>query len=163
PTTARSLAPTRTRSTCSWIDELARRVSRRGNHRAALEGPMRQGSGGSHRPPFPLSRIESAPAMIPLFLLGLAAGGPASGTWGWPAATPAAEGMSAAPLESLDRDLAAGTYGYVDSMLVIRHGKVVFEKTYDRSADYTRLFAGKGAPGIYNYYDPGWHPYYKGA
>ena len=48
-------------------------------------------------------------------------------------------------------------------MLVIRHGKVVYEKTYDHAADYARLFAGKGAPGIYNYYDPGWHPYYKGT
>ena len=27
--------------------------------------------------------------------------------------------------------------------------------------DYDKLFVGKGAPGIYNYYDPGWHPYYK--
>ena len=46
-------------------------------------------------------------------------------------------------------------------MLVIRRGRVVYEKTYDRSGDYDKLFVGKGAPGIYNYYDPGWHPYYK--
>ena len=71
--------------------------------------------------------------------------------------------MNTAALSSPDAELASGRHGYVDSMLVIRHGKVVFEKTYDRSADYTRLFAGKGAPGIYNYYDPGWHPYYKGT
>jgi len=84
-------------------------------------------------------------------------------TKGWPSSTPAAEGMAAAPLEAFDRDLAAGKYGNVDAMLVIRHGRVVFEKTYDHSADYMRRFAGKGAPGIYNYYDPGWHPYYKGT
>jgi CubicO group peptidase (beta-lactamase class C family) len=81
----------------------------------------------------------------------------------WPVATPEAEGMDPAPLDAFDRELAAGRYGYVDSMLVIRHGKVVYEKTYDHAKDYARLFAGKGAPGIYNYYDPGWHPYYKGT
>src|SRR5262249_6885249 len=48
-------------------------------------------------------------------------------------------------------------------MLVVRHGKVVYDKTYDHSADYRRLFLDRGAPGIYNYYDPGWHPYYKGS
>ncbi len=41
--------------------------------------------------------------------------------------------------------------------------RVVYEKSYDRAKDYARLFAGKGEPGIYNYYDPGWHPYYKGT
>jgi CubicO group peptidase (beta-lactamase class C family) len=73
------------------------------------------------------------------------------------------QGMNRAMLASLDVELASGKHGYVDSMLVIRHGKVVYEKTYDRSRDYARLFAGKGASGIYNYYDPGWHPYYKGT
>ncbi len=69
--------------------------------------------------------------------------------------------MNRAALEALDRELAAGKYGYVDGMLVIRRGAVVYEKTYDHAEDYERLFAGKGAPGIYNYYDPGWHPYYQ--
>jgi len=69
--------------------------------------------------------------------------------------------MDRAVLTSLDAELASGRQGYVDSMLVIRHGRLVYEKTYDRSKDYARLFAGKGLPGIYNYYDPGWHPYYK--
>ena len=82
-------------------------------------------------------------------------------TKAWPESTPRAEGMDASPLDSFDRELAAGKHGYVDSMLVIRNGKVVYEKTYDRAKDYARLFAGKGEPGIYNYYDPGWHPYYK--
>ena len=79
----------------------------------------------------------------------------------WPASTPEAQGMDRSVLGSLDAELASGKHGYVDSMLVIRNGTVVYEKTYDRSKDYARLFAGKGLPGIYNYYDPGWHPYYK--
>ena len=80
-------------------------------------------------------------------------------TKGWPASTPGDQGLDRAGLESLDRELAAGQHGYVDSMLVIRHGYVVFEKSYPH--DYDRLFVGKGAPGLYNYYDPAWHPYWK--
>ena len=44
-------------------------------------------------------------------------------------------------------------------MLVVRHGRIAFERSYTH--DYDRLFVGKGAPGIYNYYDPAWHPFYK--
>lgn len=87
--------------------------------------------------------------------------GPAE-TWptkGWPASTPAEQGLDPVPLESLDRELAAGQHGYVDGMLVVRHGSLVFEKSYPH--DYESLFAGKGAPGLYNYYDPAWHPYWK--
>lgn len=104
--------------------------------------------------------------LLPLLALVLGAPDPAAVPWptkGWTESTPRAEGLDAAPLEALDRELAAGKNGFVDSMLVIRHGRVVYEKTYDHSGDYARLFAGKGAPGIYNYYDPGWHPYYRGT
>ena len=95
------------------------------------------------------------------FLLLALAAGPAPSRPFWQESTPQAEGLEAAPLEAFDRELASGKHGNVDSMLVIRHGKVVYEKNYDHAADYRR-FAGKAAPGIYNYYDPGWHPYYKG-
>jgi len=79
----------------------------------------------------------------------------------WPESTPASEGLDPAALDAFDRELASGAHGYVDSMLVIRRGRVVYEKEYDHGKDYARLFAGKGKPGIYNYYDPGWHPFYK--
>ena len=101
-----------------------------------------------------------------LLLGGLHEAAPAPAIWptkAWLESTPQAQGMESAPLEAFDRELAAGTFGYVDSVLVIRNGRVVYEKTYDHAKDYERLFAGKGAPGIYNYYDPGWHPYYKGT
>jgi CubicO group peptidase (beta-lactamase class C family) len=77
----------------------------------------------------------------------------------WATASPEALGFRAGDLESLDREFAAGTHGYVDSMLVVRHGRIAIERSY--SHDYDRLFVGKGAPGIYNYYDPSWHPFYK--
>ena len=44
----------------------------------------------------------------------------------WPRSTPAAQGMDAAPLESLHAELADGRHGYVDSMLVVRNGHLVF-------------------------------------
>ncbi|MGH9392450.1 MAG: serine hydrolase domain-containing protein, partial [Vicinamibacteria bacterium] len=80
-------------------------------------------------------------------------------TRGWKASTPEAEKVDAAVLEALHQELASGKHGYVDGMLVIRNGRVVFEKSY--SHDYDRLFEGKGEPGLYNYYDPEWHPYYR--
>jgi CubicO group peptidase (beta-lactamase class C family) len=81
-------------------------------------------------------------------------------TAGWTISTPSAEGVDAAALESFHQELASGKHGYVDGILVIRHGRVVFEKSYGH--DYDRLFQGKDPKrGPYNYYDPDWHPYYR--
>ncbi len=79
----------------------------------------------------------------------------------WPRSTPEAEGLAAQPLEAFDAELKRGDHGHVDSMLVIRHGRIVFERSYDR--DYARPFDAKrhGPRGIYNYYDDAWHPYYR--
>ncbi len=97
-------------------------------------------------------------------LIVLAALGSAAAPWptkAWPESTPEVEGLNRAALASLDSELASGKQGYVNSMLVIRHGRIVYENNYDHSRDYDRLFAGKGAPGIYKYFDPDWHPYYR--
>lgn len=67
--------------------------------------------------------------------------------------------MDGRALEAFHREFAEGQHGYVDGMLVVRNGHIVFERTYRH--DYDRLFEGKGAPGIYNYYDPAWHPYHE--
>ena len=67
--------------------------------------------------------------------------------------------MDSNVLNTLDQEIAEGKHGYVDGILVVRHGQLVFERSYKQ--DYQTLFVGKGAPGIYNYYDPSWHPYYK--
>jgi CubicO group peptidase (beta-lactamase class C family) len=84
---------------------------------------------------------------------------PAWPTAGWSTAAPADLGLDAQALESLHTEFAAGRHGYVDGMLVVRHGRIAFERSY--AHDYAALFTGKGRPGIYNYYDPAWHPYYK--
>jgi len=84
-------------------------------------------------------------------------------TQGWPSSTPAAEGLDAAVLDRLDAELASGKYGYVDGLLVIRNGRVAYEKTYRN--DYAKLFqtAPDRVPGPYNYYDPPWYPYEHGS
>jgi CubicO group peptidase (beta-lactamase class C family) len=99
--------------------------------------------------------------MTGFILLGLLLTAPPapSPTKAWPEATPESQGLDRGVLDVLDHEFASGKHGYVDSMLVIRKGRVVYEKSYRQ--DYDKLFVGKGAPGIYNYYDPGWHPYYK--
>ena len=77
---------------------------------------------------------------------------PAWPTKVWAESSPEAQGLDPAALEALHREFAEGRHGYIDGMLVVRNGAVVFERTYTH--DYDRLFVGKGAPGLYNYYDP---------
>lgn len=87
----------------------------------------------------------------------------------WPSATPAAVGLDPKALAEFDSDIAAGKYGYVDSMLVIRHGKVAYDRSYKQ--DYDQIYgaeAKKPGPlnphdptGPYNYFNPWWHPYYR--
>src|SRR5690242_3878726 len=63
-------------------------------------------------------------------------------TWptkGWPTATPQAVGLNGKVLDSLDKEITAGTYGNVDRMLVIRHGRIAFDKRYPH--DYDRIYA----------------------
>ncbi|HXV60117.1 MAG TPA: serine hydrolase [Vicinamibacteria bacterium] len=81
-------------------------------------------------------------------------------TAGWKHSTPADQGVDVTVLDALDRELASGKHGYVDGMLVVRNGYLVYEKSY--SHDYQALFEGKDPKRWqYNYYDPDWHPYYK--
>lgn len=85
---------------------------------------------------------------------------PAWPTRGWPSSTPEAEGLDPAALGTLDAEFASGSRGQITGMLVIRHGRVVFEKSYMH--DFDKLFEGRDpVRGPYNYYDPEWHPFYK--
>src|SRR5215470_3236641 len=88
---------------------------------------------------------------------------------GWPVTTPQAVGLDAGALAQLDADIAGGKYGNVDSMLVIRHGKIAYDRTYPH--DYDKIYAAKAHEtnalnahdpgGPYNYFNPWWHPYYR--
>jgi CubicO group peptidase (beta-lactamase class C family) len=87
----------------------------------------------------------------------------------WPTSTPRAEGLDSTVLASFDADIAAGKFGFIDSMLVIRHGKIVYERNYKH--DYDRIYAKEAAQagplnandpsGPYNYFNAWWHPFYR--
>lgn len=117
-------------------------------------------------------RFRSAPTLAALFVLVTFAPAVAQTTWPtreWPTSTPAAEGLDAKALEAFHADIDAGKYGMVDSLLVIRHGKIVFERTYPR--DYDKVYGKEAAEpgplnrtdpsGPYNYFNPWWHPFYR--
>lgn len=79
----------------------------------------------------------------------------------WPRSSPAAEGVDARALDALDAELAKGMHGNVDGLLIVRHGKLIYEKRYAR--DYKALDPDPAAPrGPYNYYDADWHPWLSG-
>src|SRR5688572_26707689 len=62
----------------------------------------------------------------------------------WQSATPESQGLAAAPLAALDRDVQAGVYGHVDRLLVVRHGRLVANHTYAR--DYRAISRGRSGP-----------------
>src|SRR5262249_30040856 len=85
---------------------------------------------------------------------------------GWPPATPADVGVDQSTLLVLDREIKEGKYGNVDGVLVIRCGKLIWERSYSR--DYKALNGGRiwmqqPADGQYNYFNPDWHPFYRGS
>ncbi len=77
--------------------------------------------------------------------------------------------MDPEALARFDADIVSGKYGYVDSMLVIRHGWIVFDRAYKH--DYDAIYAqpareisalnAHDPTGPYNYFNPFWHPYYR--
>ncbi|MFZ3264458.1 MAG: serine hydrolase [Terriglobales bacterium] len=88
----------------------------------------------------------------------------------WPKATPESVGMDPSAVASFDADLASGKYPYVDSMLIIRRGKNVWERNYPHN--YAKIYYDEARTkgplnarltGIYNYFDPQYHPYYEGS
>ena len=87
----------------------------------------------------------------------------------WPRASPASLGLNAAVLDSLDAEIKSGNYGYIDRMLVIRHGKVAFDrryvqdykKAYGDSIRVTNALNAHDHTGPFDYFNPWWHPYYR--
>ncbi|MFM7785694.1 MAG: serine hydrolase domain-containing protein, partial [Gammaproteobacteria bacterium] len=115
--------------------------------------------------------LRIAAGVVALAFLGVSpahAQGPAIPAQSWPdedweLSTPAAEGIDAKTIAALDADLRAGRYGYVDAMVVIRHGRIIAEHSYPR--DYATINAPliEGEPGPWNYHDANWHPYFRGS
>lgn len=89
-------------------------------------------------------------------------------TKGWAKAEPANVGLDLRALSALDADIAAGKYGLVDAMLVVRCGKQVYERAYPH--DYGKIYgelAKTAGPlnhdvnGPYNYFSAEFHPYFQ--
>ena len=91
----------------------------------------------------------------------------------WPTATLEAERLDPAPFASLDGEIRGGAFGHVDQLLVIRHGRAVFDRRYAR--DYRDISRGRvsaigcgegctdaAAMHEFNYFHPTWHPFYQG-
>ena len=87
----------------------------------------------------------------------------------WPSAEPRTVGINVAVLDSIDAEITAGRYGYVDRFLVIRNGRLVYDKSYRHNydqiyGDSARTKSPLNAHDLtssYNYYHPWWHPYYR--
>ena len=62
-------------------------------------------------------------------------------THGWTVSNPSAEGLSEESLRELDRRIRDGGFGYVDRVVVVRHGRLVVNERYDQ--DYRRISRGK--------------------
>jgi CubicO group peptidase (beta-lactamase class C family) len=81
-------------------------------------------------------------------------------TASWGVTTAISQGMSYDSLYAFSAQLERGDLGYIDGMLIIRNGKIIFERKYVNN--YDSLYKTTSTePGKYNYYDSNWHPYYK--
>jgi CubicO group peptidase (beta-lactamase class C family) len=81
-------------------------------------------------------------------------------TAGWRTSSPQAERVNADSLAALDAAFAAGKHGYIDAMLVIRNGRVIYERRYTQP--YDSLFTGPDRRDWqYNYQHPNHHPWYR--
>jgi CubicO group peptidase (beta-lactamase class C family) len=87
----------------------------------------------------------------------------------WPTANPRAVGLNPAVLDSIDGEIRSGRYGNVDRFLVIRRGRIAFDRRYPRNYDSIYGDSARGATilrlhdpsGAYNYFSAWWHPYYR--
>ena len=87
----------------------------------------------------------------------------------WPTASPQSVGLNPAVLDSIDAEIRSGRYGNVDRFLVIRRGRLAFDRRYAHNYDSiygdsarvaTTLRTGDRS-GPYNYFHAWWHPYYR--
>ena len=81
----------------------------------------------------------------------------------WPVSTAEAEGVDPAAIDSLIADIDAGRYGLIDHFLLIRNGRVIADRHWDRAETYAELLAAQEdtVDHQYNYDHPSWHPLYR--
>ena len=112
-------------------------------------------------------------ATVALALIPVLAGGQAAprraATTSWPVGTPASVGLNPAVLDSIDSEIREGRYGFTDRFLVIRHGRLVYDRHYTQ--DYDKAYGDSARTpsalnahdrtGPFNYFNPWWHPFYR--
>jgi CubicO group peptidase (beta-lactamase class C family) len=89
-------------------------------------------------------------------------------TKNWTSASPKDLGLNPDTLALLDASLANGSNGYMDGLLIIRHGKIAWQRTYKH--DYAQFYKEQvnhksglnpnDPSGPYNYFNDWWHPWY---
>jgi CubicO group peptidase (beta-lactamase class C family) len=80
----------------------------------------------------------------------------------WTVSSPGNEGIAPATLDSIHQEISSGEYGLVDHFLVIRNGRLIYDRHYTNNYDSIgRLYDTTNFQ--YNYDHPDWHPYYKGS
>jgi len=99
---------------------------------------------------------------------------PALAQEAWPRGEPSDVGLDVAPLADLAAEVADGDYGYVDRLLLVADGQIVFDERYDQ--DYVEISRGQSGPlgcgtdacdtpedvHDFNYLHPDRHPFYEG-
>jgi len=79
----------------------------------------------------------------------------------WQTSTPELEGLDGEAVAKLNEEFRAGKHGYVDSMLIVRNGRLAFEAYYENDYRTINKELMTGESGPYNYYDASWHPFYN--
>lgn len=79
-----------------------------------------------------------------------------------PQASPESVGLTQGLLDTISQEMSDGKYGYIDHLMIIQSGKIIFDEGYQ--VDYqsiTKEYNPVSEP--YDYYHPDWHPYYQGT
>lgn len=69
-----------------------------------------------------------------LLIFGIAFSSHAKSDWQWPIAKPESVGLDSKVLKKAHRMIKSNKYDYMDSLLVIKDGKLVFEKYYNKGS-----------------------------
>jgi CubicO group peptidase (beta-lactamase class C family) len=81
----------------------------------------------------------------------------------WEVSSPEAEGLDAGAIGQLDAEIRSGKHGFIDSMLIVRSGRIVFEANYEH--DYSAANAGRKypSPPPWDYFNADEYPWRHGT
>lgn len=96
-------------------------------------------------------------------------------SFSWPTGTMENAQFATTGVDTLETKITAGKYGYIDQLLIVKKGRVIYNKSFEN--DYQKISKGQSgilgcgyqscpdssAINIYNYYHPSYHPYYQGS